>query len=451
MTATVKWAILAFLIGSLGGYLTLYVLKPVFAPELEDLRVRCEQGQGEGHFRSFDAESCNRYSTMLLGHSRTSAIYGLGLGLLAALGVVTVGILRRGKEEDETWQEESPSETPTRIFDRAPDSSPVSRRMTPIDIYSDPNASGRVRVEDRSESLKHRDGFGRERWAEPQLLERIKNEPNNLAARTDLLDIYIEENRTQEAARVARELVRGLVAVNELNRAYDVFRQVRKKLGHLELGVKSLAGLLDLRLSMRDADGSLDLFENLYGQDPNFNRIPELMAGLVRLLAAQKGANDASTRNWYAELVRRFAGTREAEDLITEFGQEGDAGTGISPDAIRTMIANHQYTQAINTLMAETQLVSQIGLMELYPIAQRLSQDRNLLPKAVMLMELMVRGHLEDPGAPALALDLIEIYLTRLNQRQRAERWGGYLLSRWPRSQEAARVREILPDITETA
>jgi hypothetical protein len=441
-------AVLAFLVVSIGVYVLLSVGRPMLEPELGALKEDCAIYEARPAFSITGPKSCEDYARKSAMYERSQTIYSVGSGSLAVLLMVIAWIIARARENDPRRSRPAKQKTPETPAPSAIGHAPVpggSRYMAPIELFEDPSKSGSVRLEDRDNAMRPKNGFGRAQWAEPQLLEKIRNEPSNMAARMDLMDLYIEQDRKTEAAQLARTVIKTLVGINEHNRAYDLYRRLNASLGHVELGVRTLAGLVDQRLVMRDTDNALELFERLYGQDPNFNKIPDLICRLVRLLAAQRGGKDELTRHWYNEAIQRFSGCEETDRLIEDLGQSNaDLGSVVTAEVVRTMIANHQYSQAINSLLAETALVAQIDPLDLYPITRKLGESQNGAPKAAMIMELMVRAHLDHASTPMIVMELIDLYLTRLNKHDRAESWGKYVIKRWPQSQDAARVRELV-------
>ncbi len=296
---------------------------------------------------------------------------------------------------------------------------------------------------------------------EAVLLSLLDSNPENVEARCQLVELYINKKKKQDAEIEGRSLIKLLIDQGVNSRAYKYYRAIVDQFGDMEISANLIGGLLKNRLTAGDIDPSEELLEKLMRVEPSNRLIPDYLAQYVRLLARSNGPNDRHTVTWLKRLTDEYPAHPSTQKLLGELNTgeietvNGDNGkdsssplslqdSGVfSIDHVRKAIKQKHLEEAVDILIDQTEMVRQFDPLILYGVTLDLLQKPETISKGVVLLELTIRAHIKHPNTPNLIVELVSVYISNLKKPERARQWYQFLSKRWPNSPATMRAKEL--------
>ena len=301
---------------------------------------------------------------------------------------------------------------------------------------------------------------------EAVLLSLLDSNPENIEARCQLVELYINKKKKQDAEIEGRSLIKLLIDQGVNSRAYKYYRAVVDQFGDMDISANLIGGLLKNRLTAGDIDPSEELLEKLMRVEPSNRLIPDYLAQYVRLLARSNGPNDRHTVTWLKRLTDEYPAHPSTQKLLSGLkaeeiessngGNGGDGGNGkdtssalpqdsgvFSIDHVRKAIKQKHLEEAVDILIDQTEMVRQFDPLILYGVTLDLLQKPETISKGVVLLELTIRAHIKHPNTPNLIVELVSVYISNLKKPERARQWYQFLSKRWPNSPATLRAKEL--------
>lgn len=294
-----------------------------------------------------------------------------------------------------------------------------------------------------------------ENGQEVALKQQAEANPKDLSAHCQLLDLYLKENDLTETIKYGVQALKLLLENGDTSTALNYFKRIVKKFPDADLTALDpsiypfIRPLLKRTLVKEEVKLSDYLVKIIRRSNPEDPQLPVIIAKLIQQLANNLGPQDPLTATWYKILLSEFR-THPATKAITKkmgkaLGHE-QLFKEANFDYVYGLIKQNRLEEVSEVLIGSKEIMMQIEPHILFGICKRLIKKNSLLPKAVILLELTVRSHLEHPNTPNLIVELMGIYMSRLHQVDHARRWRDFLLGRWPESDAARRVRELMPE-----
>ncbi len=386
------------------------------------------------------------------GYSTTHVVFHLGgaaIGLLLGFLSWAIG-MRTTKSESNSDRKVSPNKTKS------------SKKSREIQLNSD-NSSEMVtsRYEIETEkiseiSLSPTELGTSEMDLDLKALKRlIQKRPNDYGLRLELVKLHIGRDDKTSATYESRHAIQMLIDQKNEPIAYEFYELMSKTYGHFDLGSVLLARLAEDRITVGDPAQSVGLVEELRHIDPTNRHLPDFMGRMIRLLSVARGVEALETQKWVKRLKNQYPAHPVTKELLKDLGQDQAEQTGetstanemtMTFDDVSRLIHERRLEEATDAITANDALARDFDPLVLYGIAMKLLRKNSSLPKAVILLEITVRAHLDHPNTPNLILELMTVYLTQLNKVNRARQWRNFLIERWPHEQAAATAREMMDD-----
>ncbi len=292
---------------------------------------------------------------------------------------------------------------------------------------------------------------------EKELLRVLDASPDDLDAQRQLLDLYIAKGNRSEAMALGRRVVPPLCEKNQVSVAYDYYSRMVQRFGAAEVGPRYMSLFVEDRLEVVELEAASDALEVLFRLDPTYRTLPDYITRLAELLMRHRGPRDEETEYWVKTAIDNYPNhpstkkmkkamqIQTAEMGVIELREEAEEGEPQRPaDRVLELILDQQVKKAADLLLDDDALIAEIDPLVLFRLVGPLSENEDTVTQAIMLLEKTVRAHEETSSTPGLIVELIELYTEKVDLPERARQWRDYILQRWPESDAAEQVKNLI-------
>lgn len=281
---------------------------------------------------------------------------------------------------------------------------------------------------------------------EATLKSILESNPMDVEANIQLLDRHLRKSRQAEASFLGRRTVQLLIEQGDLGRAYECYRRIMERFGGFEIGSHQLMQLISHRLDLGDWPPCGAMIVHMVAIEPSNRHLPDEIARMIKLMMLHRGPHAEDTQRWIKRLEEQYPAHPAAKELRAAMDSRDEPFRydEVTPQTVNTLIEEKRFEEAVDALIDNDPLVAGFEPADLFRLVQSMWFRDETLPKAVILLELTVRSHLKHPMIPNLIVELISVYLSRLNRLDRAGEWRDFLLKRYPGTQAALQAREMV-------